>query len=96
MGLEGASRRRLFSELRQCLAGSGSYEGSQDELTRLRDDWPSLIPFCAVASLLMARPSAARWLVRKTVDNYSLPEDAARGIRDFAEQDLAKLFSKNA
>lgn len=79
--LKGGSRRRLLAELRGSWAHRGIYQESQDEMTRPRDDWLSVVPAAAVSLLLLARPRAAQWLVTRTVNNYSLHQTAVEGMR---------------
>jgi hypothetical protein len=81
MALEGQGRRQMLGELWRSLRRRGWYEDSQDELTRPRDDWLSLIPYLGVTSVLLARPGAARGLIRRTVENYSLHPSAVEKIR---------------
>jgi predicted ATP-grasp superfamily ATP-dependent carboligase len=78
---EGGSRRRLLTELRQAWAHGTPYDSSHDEITRLRDDLPSLLPALYLTARLLLNPSAARRIVARTVENYSLCEAAAEAIR---------------
>jgi hypothetical protein len=77
----GQGRRALLAELWRAWTGQGVYRGSQDELTRPREDPPSLVPAAAVALQLLAAPGSARRLVGRAVDRYALNEAAARAIR---------------
>lgn len=79
--LEGAGRWQLLEELWAAAMGRGLYASSEDELTRPGSDWISVIPYLAVTSLLLIRPQAAQSLVSRTVENYSLHQDAADRIR---------------
>jgi hypothetical protein len=79
--LEGANRRELMREIVQCWRRTGLYANSQDELTRIRDDWMSLIPYLAITLQLLVSPRLADRIVTKTVENYALSEDASRIIR---------------
>lgn len=79
--LEGGNRRRLLGEIGRAWRGRDIYRESQDELTRPRDDWQSVIPATAVSLLLLARPRAAGWLVTRTVNNYSLHQTAVETMR---------------
>ncbi len=87
--LQGAARRHLVAELVRAGRRQGIYEGSEDELTRAKDDWLSLLPYLGVTALLLARPKAAQWMVNKTVENYSLHLPAARRIRDLSVHEFA-------
>jgi hypothetical protein len=91
--MDGATRRELIAEWRRARNRIEPYQNSQDEVTRPREDWLSVIPYSAVALLLLARPRAARWLIHSTVDNYCLPEDAARGIRGLDREELVRAFT---
>jgi predicted ATP-grasp superfamily ATP-dependent carboligase len=79
--LAGATRRRLCVETWRRWRGAGLYESSEDEFTRLGDDWLSLLPELGIQALLLAWPGAAQRLVSKTVADYSLTAAAARQIR---------------
>ena len=57
-------------------------DGIQSEMTRMREDWGSLIPATAVITSLLFSPKSARGLAQGTVDNYSLPQAAAELIDD--------------
>ena len=82
MGRKGATRRQLFDKLKQIRSREGIFAGSEDELTRPEEDSLSLLPAGWLTARLLAKPTAAREIVRQTVDNYSLPEEAADRIRD--------------
>ncbi|MBW3599888.1 MAG: hypothetical protein KY475_21775 [Planctomycetes bacterium] len=82
--LEGATRRRLLGEVWRSLRKQGVYHDSENLLTRPRADWMSVLPATGVTTLLLAAPSAAKLLYRNTVGNFSLPETAARNIRELA------------
>ena len=81
LALKRGTRRQLFGELFRRWTGRDFYRDAQNELTRPRQDWMSLIPSSAVTLLLLARPQAAQWLVSRTVNNYSLTGPAAAIIR---------------
>ena len=90
--LEGDGRRDILAELWRACRGKGMYAMSEDELTRPREDWLSLVPATAVTLLLLAYPPAARLLVRKTVENYALPGDSAQRIRQLSDAELTSCF----
>lgn len=77
----GAGRRELLAELYRAARGRGVYADSQDELTRLPDDWPSLLPAGFLATKLLLRPAAAAATVAQTVANYALDDAAVRRIK---------------
>ena len=85
--------QKLLSQLRQGLRGRGLFADSEDELTRIRDDWPSLIPACAVTLQLLAAPRLAEGIVNATVNNYALPDSAVRAIRALSDEELAGCFA---
>lgn len=78
---QGGRRRDLLAELGLAWRGSGIYADSQDELARLRDDWPSVLPAGFLAARLMIRPAAAATTIRQTVANYALDEAGVRRIK---------------
>lgn len=80
----GANRRQLARRLIDAISNRGFFDSSIETITRPREDWMSLIPAFAVTSLLMAKPSASHWLVRKTLSNYTLPVEGAAAIRALA------------
>ena len=59
---------------------TGVYRGSQEELTPLRIDWPSVIPTVFAAALLLVRPGAAECLVSKGWGDHLLNPDSIRII----------------
>jgi predicted ATP-grasp superfamily ATP-dependent carboligase len=61
----GGTRRELLRELRRLRAAAGDYENSREELTPVRMDWLSAIPFIATASILLLRPAWATRLTRR-------------------------------
>jgi len=79
--MEGATRRQLMGELARCWKRKGLYSASQDELTRLQDDWMSCIPFTAIAAQLLVSPRSALRIVANTVENYALSPQASQIIR---------------
>jgi predicted ATP-grasp superfamily ATP-dependent carboligase len=84
-GQNGASRGPLLRELWHALRKRGLYAGSQDEITRPRDDPLSLIPAAFLSLRLLINPRTAASVIAQTVDNYSLSEPAARAIRELTE-----------
>lgn len=87
MALHGATRLQLLRELLRLLRSEDEYENSRDEITRWSSDWLSIFPFLGVTILLLWNPRAAGWLVRKTVENYSLTPEGATAIRQMKEAD---------
>ncbi len=78
---EGATRRDLIRESWACLTNKGLYRSSEDELTRPRQDWLSLLPATATTLQLLVHPGRAKRLVNKAVENYSLPDAMVRKIQ---------------
>jgi hypothetical protein len=93
--LDGAGRGQLLREMAAQKAGSGIYEGSEEELTRFRDDRPSVIPYMWVAARLLARPAAARKIVANTVSNYALTAEAGERIRRIPVEELMTALNGN-
>lgn len=88
--LETGSRASVLREAVQQWRRTGIYENGENGIMRLREDWLSVIPTAAVASLLLCVPSAAQRLVAKTVENYSLPGNAAQEIRELPWESLVE------
>jgi hypothetical protein len=77
----GQNRSALVQEIRDCRAGRGLYEYSQDELIRPDEDPMSRLPRFWIATQLLAYPPIARRIVAKTIENYALPESATDAIK---------------
>lgn len=77
----GANRRELLRELWDAFRRQGFYTNSTDTITDVRQDPLSLIPALAVTLLLLASPQMSHWLVRRTLENYTLPTSGVRAIR---------------
>ena len=80
--LKGNNRRQLLAEMARGVFAQDLYANSEEELSRFHDDWLSAIPACAVALQLLVYPGMAQRIVRQTVNNYSLSENAAKEIRN--------------
>lgn len=89
---KGATRRSLLAKKLRQWTGQGLYEDSQDDLTRPRDDWMSLLPAWFVTAQLLARPASAHRMIKKTVDNYSLPDAAVRRVRELSAAEVEAVF----
>jgi hypothetical protein len=91
---ERQSRKALLREIRQCAAGRGLYENSQDELIRPNEDPMSRLPRFWIILQLLVYPGIARRIVRKTIANYALPEAATETIKrlplDLLEKDVGR------
>ena len=93
LGMNGGTRRQLIWEILRGKFRCEPYRNSHDELTRLWSDWLSVIPAAAITMQLLASPALAKRIVAKTVENYSLPDEAARKIRDLPREDLVSVLS---
>jgi predicted ATP-grasp superfamily ATP-dependent carboligase len=91
--IESKSRTEILREAVQQWKRRGIYEQGENGIMRPREDWLSVIPTAAVTALLLAYPAAAERLVAKTVENYSLPGNAAQEIRDLPWDKLVKCCS---
>jgi predicted ATP-grasp superfamily ATP-dependent carboligase len=78
--LEGASRRDILAEMRRQWRRQGIYTDSVDEMTQVRADWLSAVPYAWIATRLLVSPKSAARIVRRTVENYSLSQEAASRI----------------
>jgi hypothetical protein len=78
---DGESRRAIWHEQRECAAGRGLYENSEDEITRPKEDPLARLPRIWTTAQLLAYPPIARRIVAKTIANYSLPESATMKIK---------------
>jgi hypothetical protein len=92
--LNDATRRQLLAEMWRQWRHRGIYKNSQEEMTRLRDDWLSLVPFAWVAARLLARPAASAKIVQRTVDNYALSPLAADRISQMPLQQLTACLDQ--
>lgn len=72
----GCGRGKLIRTWLNWCRGRGIFAGGQDDLTRPRDDWMSLLPLVWILGQLLLWPSLAKRLVRRTIRDYSLPADA--------------------
>ena len=73
----GASRLELLQKLWKHWTQRPRH---QSEMTRPVEDWMSIIPATAVITLLLMSPRSAQRLAHGTVENYSLPSEAAEII----------------
>src|SRR5262245_17826097 len=76
------SRLRLIQECWDLLAKQGVYTGSREELTPVRQDWPSAVPACITALWLLATPNAAHYLPKKGWGSHLLTPGSVRIIRN--------------
>ena len=63
-------------------ATGGRYAGSQEELTPLGWDWPSVIPAIFAGLWLLANPAAAHTMAKRAWGSHLLSVASIRVIRD--------------
>jgi biotin carboxylase len=80
LGQAGATRSQLLAELADARAGRGIYKDSADDVTRPRDDPPSVIPVVVTLAQLLRDPHKADRIVRRAVNDYGLTEATVRAI----------------
>lgn len=90
--MRGANRRELLAEMWRVWRSKGPYANSENEITRPREDLLSLIPAMATGLQLLACPKSATGIVKRTVDNYSLPEAGALQVESLAASSLDACF----
>lgn len=94
MAYGGASRWELLKEILQFRLRRGLYSESQDELTRPRNDYLSVIPMWGVALQLLVLPKLSKKIVADTVENYALPRSATEAIESLDIEPFRKVFAK--
>lgn len=94
MALEGCGRWQLMREFGRYLVSSGLYHASQDELTRPRDDYLSVVPLLWIGLQLLAIPRRSEAIVAKTVEDYALPESAVELVHQLPDQLVDELFGR--
>jgi len=95
MANKGCGRRELLREVWRYLRSKGLYHDSEDDLTRVRDDRLSRLPFLWITLQLIAWPALGKKIVAKTVNNYSLPEAATLAIKALPADLVEKAFQRN-
>jgi hypothetical protein len=70
------------------------YADSQDELTRIRDDYLSGIPLWFIAAQLLASPRISHKIVASTVDNYSMPKSSLEAMDNLDIEAFRESFAK--
>lgn len=91
--LRGGSRRDLCREGWRLMTGTAAYQGSREELTPARLDWPSVVPLLVAAAWLIVDPRAARYLPRKGWGAHLLNPSSIRRIGELAEPPQARPAS---
>jgi predicted ATP-grasp superfamily ATP-dependent carboligase len=74
------SRLELLRECRRLLTRTGIYRCSEEELTPLRVDWPSVIPTLFAAAWLLIRPRVAEQLASRGWGTHLLNSESIRII----------------
>jgi hypothetical protein len=74
------SRCALLRECWRLVARRGIYRNSQEELTSLRGDWPSVVPTLVAAAWLLVRPTAAERMSRAGWGAHLLTPESVRII----------------
>jgi predicted ATP-grasp superfamily ATP-dependent carboligase len=77
---QSGSRREVLRTIAQDIRGCGLFAESQEDLTPLRLDPPSLIPLAVVTGQLLLHPGEAKHLSAGTVNAYSLTAAAVETI----------------
>lgn len=75
------TRRAVAAEARRLLLRRGPYAGSQERLTPLVADPPSILPLALVATRALLSPAAATRLAERTVRRYAVTADAVAQLR---------------
>jgi predicted ATP-grasp superfamily ATP-dependent carboligase len=91
-GERGDSRHSLLAEMARVWRGRGIYQNSEDELTRPREDYLSLLPLMFVAGRLLVRPASANKMIRAAVSHYALTQEAVSRIRGLSSKALVECF----
>jgi predicted ATP-grasp superfamily ATP-dependent carboligase len=94
MAYSGASRWDLVQEFVRFRFRRGLYADSQDELTRIRDDYLSIFPLWGVTLQLLASPKLAKKIVADTVENYALPKSATEAMDALDIDSFRKVFGR--
>ncbi|WP_442482047.1 hypothetical protein [Aeoliella sp. SH292] len=94
MAYDGASRSQLLREIVKFRLRRGMYADSQDELTRVRDDYLSGIPLWFIAAQLLVSPRISHKIVASTVDNYSMPKSSLEAMDNLDIEAFREAFTK--
>lgn len=81
-GLRTRSRLKIMHEILSLASGSGVYRHSQEELTPLRWDWPSVVPTLIVGLWLLTNPRAAESVHKRGWGAHLLNPESIRIIRE--------------
>ncbi|WP_342641411.1 ATP-grasp domain-containing protein [Rhodoligotrophos ferricapiens] len=80
--LRSRSRMELMREARRLVLRKGMYRFSQEELTPLQWDWPSITPTVMVALLLFINPNAAENMPKRGWGSHLLTPESIRIIHE--------------
>lgn len=89
----GGSRLEVATDLFHGFRGSDRFFKSENELTRMKEDWMSIIPAAAVSLAMLVVPKASHRMVSGTVGGYSVPPGAARRISALGASELETALS---
>jgi predicted ATP-grasp superfamily ATP-dependent carboligase len=90
---QGHGRRALLRHVWEAWSKRGLYQASQDELSRLVEDWLSTIPLAVVLLRLFAAPGLAPRIIREAVHNYGLTAAGAAKIRELCLINQGRVLS---
>lgn len=80
------TRRAVLRELVHMLAGSGRFAGTVEELTPIRRDYWSAVPFLAVTCAMLVSPRLWTRFSGTTISNYSLTRASIGRLKQWAAQ----------
>ena len=76
----GGNRRMLISEVCNAILHRKIYAGSFEDLTNVKEDFPSIIPLVVIIAKFLIDPKSAGNLSQKAISNYSLTADTVKII----------------
>lgn len=84
--LQSGSRTKVIAEIVNAVLNRGLYSRSSEELTRLREDPPSILPLLVLCLRLFCNPRIGEGLVRRSVAKYGLDEEAVTRIMSLRQR----------
>ncbi len=78
----GGTRRELIAETWKSFLKRKNYRNSYEELTNIREDLYSVIPFVFVFFRLLINPASVARISGKTISNYSISENTVKIINE--------------
>ena len=79
---QGLGRRRVLAEMAAAICRRNEYARSQEELMRIADDLPSVLPTAWIALQLLVSPSRVESIVQGAMKGVSLSEAAVQEMID--------------